>query len=73
MGADVLPDRYERPKGFQVMLATPDAQEAERAFAALSENAEIGMPLQETFWALRFGVLVDQFGIPWSVNCEQAP
>jgi PhnB protein len=31
------------------------------------------MPLQETFWAVRFGVLVDQFGIPWSINCERMP
>jgi PhnB protein len=29
------------------------------------------MPLQETFWALRFGVLVDQFEIPWLINCEK--
>jgi PhnB protein len=26
----------------------------------------------ETFWAIRFGVLVDRFGIPWEVNCQQA-
>jgi hypothetical protein len=31
------------------------------------------MPLQQTFWAVRFGMLVDQFGIPWMVNYEQAP
>jgi PhnB protein len=36
----------------------------------LAENATIGMALQETFWAKRFGVLVDQFGIPWTINCE---
>ncbi len=29
------------------------------------------MPVQETFWALRFGVLVEQFGIPWIINCEK--
>lgn len=29
------------------------------------------MPLQETFWAHRYGVLTDRFGIPWSVNCEK--
>ena len=28
------------------------------------------MPLQQTFWAARFGMLVDRFGIPWMVNCE---
>ena len=29
------------------------------------------MPLQETFWALRFGVLTDRFAIPWTINCER--
>jgi PhnB protein len=28
------------------------------------------MPLEKTFWAARFGVLVDRFGIPWLINCE---
>jgi len=31
----------------------------------------VSMPLQATFWALRFGMLVDQFGIPWMINCEK--
>ncbi|HXT73068.1 MAG TPA: VOC family protein, partial [Candidatus Angelobacter sp.] len=30
------------------------------------------MPLQETFWATRFGMLVDRFGIPWMINCAKA-
>ncbi len=29
------------------------------------------MPIEETFWAKRFGMLVDQFGTPWMVNCEK--
>ena len=28
------------------------------------------MPLEKTFWAERFGMLVDRFGIPWLINCE---
>jgi PhnB protein len=38
-------------------------------FKALSENGKVMMPLEETFWAVRFGVLTDQFGIPWMINC----
>ena len=38
---------------------------------ALSENGTVTMPIQETFWAARFGMLVDQFGTPWMVNCEK--
>jgi PhnB protein len=29
------------------------------------------MPIQPTFWAIRFGMFVDRFGIPWMVNCEK--
>ena len=69
-GGDVPPDQYEPPKGFQILLNMDDPVAAERVFHALAENGKIAMPLQETFWARRFGVLVDQFGIPWSINCE---
>jgi PhnB protein len=71
-GADCPPDRYERPQGFSVMLGIKDAAEAERVFHALAENGTVHLALQETFWAIRFGMLVDQFGIPWIVNCGKA-
>jgi PhnB protein len=29
------------------------------------------MPIQETFWAARFGMLVDRFGTPWMINCDK--
>ena len=32
---------------------------------------KINMPIQETFWAHRFGMLVDRYGTPWMVNCEK--
>jgi len=69
-GADAPPGRYEQPKGFSVLLGIDDPAAAERVFQALAENGRIEMPLQKTFWASRFGVLVDQFGIPWEINCE---
>ena len=69
-GGDTLPHQYEKPKGFSLILEMDDPVAADRIFQALAENATIGMPLQETFWARRFGVLVDEFGIPWSINCE---
>ena len=71
-GGDVAPDRYEERKGFSLVLELDDAAAAERIFHALGENGTIQMPLQETFWAARFGALVDQFGISWSINCERA-
>jgi PhnB protein len=69
-GADA-PGEYEKPQGFSISLGMSDAAEAERIFKALEEKGVVGMPLQETFWALRFGVVTDQFGTPWLINCEK--
>jgi PhnB protein len=70
-GSDSLPGQYEQPKGFQALLGVDDPVDAERIFNALAENGTVLMPIQKTFWARRFGVLVDRFGIPWEINCEQ--
>jgi PhnB protein len=70
-GADVTPEQYRKPQGFSVILNIDDLAEAERVFGALAENGTVHMPLQETFWALRFGVLVDRFGTPWEINCSK--
>ena len=72
MASDAPPDRYEAMKGIMVTLGIDEPGEAERIFHALSENGTVQMPIQETFWARRFGMLVDQFGTPWMVNCEKA-
>ena len=71
MGADFPPEMFEEPKGFCVQLGIADPTEAERIFHALAENGTVKMPFEETFWAYRFGMLVDQFGIPWMINCNQ--
>jgi PhnB protein len=71
MGGDRPLDRYDQPKGFELVLSMDDPLVAERVFHELAEGGTIKMPLQATFWASRFGVLVDQFGIPWTVNCER--
>ncbi len=72
-GSDVPPAHYEPPQGFEIMISPADPEDAERIFDALAENGTVKMPIQKTFWSLRFGVLVDQFGIPWSINCEKSP
>lgn len=71
-GADVLPSQYQAPRGFHLTIGIQDPQEAERVFRELSEGGAVQMPLQQTFWAIRFGVLVDRFGISWEINCSQA-
>jgi PhnB protein len=70
MGSDMPPAAYEIPKGFCVNIGIEDPQEADRVFGELAENGQIKMPIQPTFWAQRFGQLVDRFGTCWMVNCE---
>jgi PhnB protein len=70
MGSDAPPQFFEKPQGFSVSLHFDDAVEAERIFNALAENGTVQMPLQETFWAARFGMVVDRFGTPWMINCD---
>ena len=69
-GADVLPAHYEAPKGFSLSIQITGAEEAERIFDQLARNGTITMPLEKTFWAVRFGMVTDRFGIPWMINCE---
>jgi PhnB protein len=70
--SDCPPGRYDQPKGFSVSIQIKDPAEAERIFAALAENGKVQMPIQKTFWATRFGMVVDRFGIPWMINCGEA-
>ena len=70
-GVDVLPEHYQKPQGFSLSLNINSAEEADRIFNALADGGAAQMTLQETFWALRFGMLVDKFGTPWMINCEK--
>jgi PhnB protein len=70
MGSDNMPEYFEEAKGTSILIYADSSAQAEQFFNALSENGTIKMPIQETFWAARFGMLVDQFGIPWMVNCD---
>lgn len=70
MGSDAPSERFSPPQGFSLSLGVATAEEAEKRFAALSEGGQVRMPLTESFFAQRFGMLVDKFGVPWMVNCE---
>ena len=61
----------EERKGFAVTLQTDTVAEADKLFAALSEGGTVTMPIGETFFSKRFGMLTDKFGVPWMVNCVQ--
>ena len=66
-------DAAKGMSGCSVCLTLDTPEEAERAFDALGRDGSIQMPLQETFWAQRFGMLKDQFGVAWMVNCLKEP
>lgn len=70
MASDSPPEYYEKPQGTSVTLSIETIEETERIFDALSEGATIKMPLGETFWSKRFGMLTDRFGTPWMINCS---
>ncbi|HET8781285.1 MAG TPA: VOC family protein [Pyrinomonadaceae bacterium] len=72
MASDAPPGHYQAPQGISVSLSLQDAAKGEEVFNALSENGQVQMPYQPTFWAAGFGMCVDRFGIPWMVNVEQA-
>lgn len=72
MGDDSPPGYYEKPAGFWVTIELKDQAEVDRIFKELSQNGRVVMPLQETFWSPRFGMVVDRFDIPWMINCEKA-
>ncbi len=60
-------------KGNRVSLSIDfdSSEEQEKVFSDLSEGAEITMPLQDTFWGARFGMLTDKFGISWMFNYDK--
>jgi len=74
MASDAMAgDHYGGMKGFSLSLNYPKGgDEAKRVFDALAEGGKVTMPLDKTFWAEAFGMLVDRFGTPWMVNVEKA-
>lgn len=72
MGSDAPPQYQGQQQGFDICVAAKDPAEAEKVFSALAEGGKVTMPLAETFWSARFGMLTDRFGIPWWVNTNTA-
>jgi PhnB protein len=68
MASDTGDGWHQKPQGFAIYLDTPSIAEAERVYAAFSDGGTAQMPLGETFWAERFGMVTDRFGTPWMVS-----
>ena len=73
MASDSPPGHYQKPQGFSVSIQISEPARADDIFRGLADGGTVIMPFGQTFWAARFGMLVDKFGIPWMVNCDWAP
>lgn len=71
MASDGMCDGEPAFEGFSLALVVPEEAEAERLFAALSEGGLVTTPLEKTFWASKFGMLQDRFGVAWMVSVMQ--
>jgi PhnB protein len=72
MACDSIFDEYPVTIGNNITLSigTGDVSKADTMFEQMSDGAKILMPMQETFWAKKFGMLTDKFGINWMFNVE---
>jgi PhnB protein len=72
MASDIPPGApFRQGNNFAICLQPENISETERIFKALGGKGQVTMPLQDTFWGARFGMLTDQFGINWMINFEK--
>ena len=57
-------------QGFGLTLNAKDDAEAEKLFAAVGKGGQVQQPLVKTFFASKFGMVTDRFGIGWMVHVE---
>jgi PhnB protein len=67
MGSDVMRGQFAPMRSVYLSLAVDSSEEAERIYALLAEGGEVFMPMAETFFAFRFGMLRDRFGTSWMI------
>lgn len=72
IGNDVPATHFQKMRSVYLYLALDSVDEAERVYSLLSRDGEVFMPLEETFFASRFAMLRDRFGVSWSIIHERA-
>jgi PhnB protein len=68
-GADVKPEQYQKPKGFNILLGVKTESTVKSLFELFSVGGEVIFPPQKTFWSPCYAIVVDRFGVPWKFNC----
>lgn len=71
IGNDVPPSSFKKMRSVYMYLSVDSTEEAERIHKLLAEGGEIYMPMEETFYATRFSMLRDRFGVSWSIIHER--
>ena len=71
IGNDVPPARFQPMRSVYLYLALDSTEEAERVYKVLTDGGDVFMPLEETFYATRFAMLRDRFGVSWSIIHEK--
>lgn len=67
-GADVDASRYEKPKGFYVLLGVNSEEKVKNYFNALQQDGHVVLAPQRTFWSPCYAIVIDRFGVPWKIN-----
>ena len=73
MASDGRCDGQPRFEGFSLSIIAPDEEKAASVFNALAEVGKITMPLAKTFWAPKFGMVEDRFGVGWMLSVRHKP
>ncbi len=72
MAADASPGKTYGEGPISLSLGLTDESESQRIFDGLAAGGNVEMPLADTFWGAKFGMLTDKFGIDWMVNCQKS-
>ncbi len=70
VGSDVMEEQYKKPEGFFILLSLDSSDKVKQIFADLSVDGEVLMSPETTFWSSCYAMVIDQFGIPWKLNCS---
>lgn len=70
MASDASPGKTYGEGPISLSVATEQLEEAERVFDRLADGGNVEMPMTDTFWGAKFGMLTDKYGIDWMISCR---
>jgi PhnB protein len=72
MASDGRPSTQYGEGRISLSLGLSDLAQAQRIFDGLAKGGNVEVPLSDSFWGAKFGMLTDRFGIDWMINCQVA-